>query len=101
MANKILIKCDDMIKLLGLNDLSSEKKEELVQEMSEIVSDRVLLKVVDKISKDEAIELNKMFEKNDMDGVSNLLDSRIPDFANILQDELNIFKEELVNNLGV
>lgn len=101
MENKILIKCDDVIKALGLESLAPEKQEELVQEMSEIISDRVLLKVVNKITKEEAIELNNMFEKNDAEGISKLLDSRIPNFAGLLQEELNVFKNELVNNLGV
>ena len=96
MSNQILIKCEDMIKVLGLGGLSKEKQYEIIEEMSEIISDRVLLKVMDKISKDDAIKVNKMIESNDLSGVDEFLDSKVPDFSNILQEELNIFKEEMI-----
>jgi len=85
-----------MIKVLGLGGLSKEKQYEIIEEMSEIISDRVLLKVMDKISKDDAIKVNKMIESNDLSGVDEFLDSKVPDFSNILQEELNIFKEEMI-----
>jgi hypothetical protein len=100
MEKTVTIKCKDMIEALGLNSLSLEEKDGLISQMSEIVSNKIILKVIGRISGTEANELNGYLNNGNMDKVSNFLNEKVPDFSNIMQTELNIFQEEMIKRFG-
>jgi len=100
MEKTVTIKCKDMIAVLGLNNLSLEEKDGLISQMSEIVSNKIILKVIGKISGAEANELNGYLDNGSMDKVSNFLNEKVPNFSNIMQTELSIFQEEMIKRFG-
>jgi hypothetical protein len=96
MEKIVTIKCRDMIEALDLNGLSSEDKDNLIGQMSDIVCNRIVLQVMEKISEKEADELSNYLEDGDMDKVDKFLNEKVSDFSNIIQIELNNFQEELL-----
>lgn len=101
MEKTVTIKCRDIIEALGLNNLSPEEKDNLISQMSDIVSNKIILKVINKISGEEANELNNYLEEGDMNKVDNFLNEKVPDFSDIIQSELNIFQGEMLKRVGV
>ena len=97
---KITIQGKDLIKELGLENLSVDEQEKLVSDMSEVVYKRVLLRVVEKLSDEEATELNNLFEKGNMEKIDQYLRDRVPDFASILRKEIEKYQEEMIKNIG-
>ncbi len=97
---KITIQGKDLIKELGLENLSVDEQEKLVSDMSEVVYERVLLRVVEKLSDEEATELNNLFEKGNMEKIDQYLRDRVPDFASILKKEIEKYQEEMIKNIG-
>jgi len=97
---KITIQGKDLIKELGLENLSVDEQEKLVSDMSEVVYERVLLRVVEKLSDEEATELNNLFEKGNMEKIDQYLRDRVPDFASILRKEIEKYQEEMIKNIG-
>jgi hypothetical protein len=96
----VTIKCRDIIEELGLNNLSSEKKDELISQMSNIVSDKIILKVIERINEDEVIELNSYLDSGKMDKVDSFLNNKVSDFSNIIQAEINNFQEEMLKKIS-
>jgi hypothetical protein len=101
MEEMVTIKCKDMIEALGLNSLSSEEKDNLVSQMSEIISNKIILKVMEKISENDASELSGYLESGNMEKVNNFLNEKVPNFSDIMQTELNIFQEEMLKKVRV
>ncbi len=97
---KITIQGKDLIKELGLENLSVDEQEKLVSDMSEVVYERVLLRVVEELSDEEATELNNLFEKGNMEKIDQYLRDRVPDFASILKKEIEKYQEEMIKNIG-
>jgi hypothetical protein len=100
MEKTVTIKCRDMIEALGLNNLPAEEKDSLVSQMSDIVSSKIILKVMETINGEEANELNGYLESGLMGKVDSFLNEKVPNFSNIIQTELNNLQEEMLKKIG-
>ncbi|MFA5207854.1 MAG: hypothetical protein WC938_02745 [Candidatus Paceibacterota bacterium] len=100
MEKTVTIKCRDMIEALGLNNLPLEEKDSLVSQMSDIVSSKIILKVMETISGEEANELNGYLESGLMGKVDSFLNQKVPNFSSIIQTELNNLQEEMLKKIG-
>ena len=92
----ITIQGKDLIKELGLENLPVERQEKLVEEMSDVVYGRILLRIVDELSEEEAEELNNLFDKGGMEKVDEYLRDKVPDFVSILEEEIKSFGDGMI-----
>lgn len=97
--NKQTIQAKDIIKELGLEALSIEKQAELVERMSKLIYKRILLRILDKLSEEETMKLNKLLKKRNYEKVDEYIRDKVPDFASILKEEIENFQEEMVKRV--
>jgi len=100
MEKEIIIKCENVIEELGLEMLSEEKKEELLQKMTDLVCNRIMLKLVSRISDDEIDKANEIMSGDNEEEKAKLLEDKMPDFVHLLEEEIKIAKEEILNNIN-
>lgn len=93
---KISIHCKDLIKELNLDYLSLEKQEEIINEMSDVVYDRILLRVLEKITEEDAINLTKLIDEGKEFEATDVLFKKVSDFDNILRREILGFQHEII-----
>jgi hypothetical protein len=98
MEKEITIKCENVIKELGLEILSDEEKAKIIQEMTDLVCDKIMLKLVDRISDDEIDEANEIMSGENEDEKIKLLEDKMPDFSQLLEEEIKMIKENIVDN---
>lgn len=100
MEKTVTIKCRDMIETLGLNSLSLDDKEDMIEKMSDIVSSRIILRVLERVNEAEAKEINGYVEAGDMDKLNVFLGSKVPDFSGIIQSEIDTLQEDMLKRVG-
>ncbi len=87
----------NIITELNLEDLDNEKKIALIDKLAKLAERRVLLRILKGLTEEDIIEYEKI--ANNEDSKIKYLEQRIPDFINILQDEVVEVKKELLNEL--
>ena len=92
----ITIQGIDLIKELGLENLPIERQEKLIEEMSNVVYGRIVLRIVDELSEKEAEELNNLFDKGGMEKVDEYLRDKVPNFVSILEEEIKSFGDGMI-----
>ena len=86
---------------LELLPLPEEKKVALLNKMVELVQKRLLLRIVDSLSEEDAAELEKIAE-DDKDRLFQFLQKRIPeDIEAMVQEEVNRVRQELKELVSV
>ena len=93
---------NDLIKELGLENLSEEKKMEIILSAGRVIQQNIILRVLDelKTEKDKKEFDNFLKEKqDDQDAILKFLQSKIPNLDEIINEEINKFKESSINLL--
>jgi hypothetical protein len=88
---------ENIIELLGLQALPYEKKTRLLEQMSNLIQQRIMLRIMDQLKdedKDKMAEIEKDFEK-----IANFLAEKVPNLEDIIKDEVLKVKKELYENL--
>ena len=99
MEKTVTIKCRDMIEALGLGNLSTEEKDKLISDMSDVATGKIILRVIGRLSEEDANALNQYVEKGSMEAIDKLLNEKVPDFAEIVQEEINKLQEEMLKKV--
>jgi len=86
---------ETLIKKLGLENLSEEEKLKVLEETSDIVFDRVLIRLMNELSEEEANEFNNLLENEKEDEVAKVLYAKFPNINDIFDEEIEKVKEEL------
>lgn len=98
-TNQQTIQFKDIIKELGLENLTVEKQTELIDRMSETVYKRILLRLVDRLTDEEAKEINHLLDKEDFEKADEYIRDKAPDFVEILKQEVEKFQEQMIEPL--
>lgn len=100
MLNQALLQ-EDIFQLIGLQNMSEDKKLEMLQKLSDIVLKEVCLRVMEELkNKDEdAKKKGEDVFKNGSDEDKMKFIMSNMDFVKILQEELVRVKEDLVRDL--
>jgi len=99
MEKEIVTKCESAIKELGLDILPEEEKVEIIQRMTNLVCDRVMLKLISRISDEEIEEANDIMSGTDEKKQAEFLAIKMPDFLSVVEEEVNNAKKEINNNI--
>ncbi len=93
---KIAIQCKDIIKELNLDYLSIEEQEEMVTEMSEVVYEKIILRIIERLSEDDVKSLNNILDEERYDAAGFFLSERVSDIEKIIEEEIKYFQEEII-----
>ena len=88
----------DFIKELGIDKLSKEKKEQVLMQMGEIIQQRTLLKLAEKMTDKEKETFNKILEENreNPEKITEYLQTNFPDLNKIVIEEIGKYKQEIM-----
>ncbi len=88
----------DVIKEWGLQNLSSEKQEEMVERIGRIMYQAILVRSLDILSEKEQDDFDALLDKDDTtpQTVLSFLESKIPTFQELLKEEKNNLKRDLL-----
>lgn len=89
----------NIISELNLEMLDDEKKVALLDKMSEVIQKRLTLRVLEKLSDSDQDEFEKIMDK-EPDKVSDFLQTKIPEFTEIIQEEIVKLKSEMIEKFG-
>jgi hypothetical protein len=87
----------NIINLLGIEALPDDKKVEFIGKISDLIFRRVIIKVLDRLEDEDQERLMEYIESNDADNTTRLISQKIPDFEDMLTNEVVKIKEELYN----
>lgn len=102
MTNQI---SQNFLEELGLNNLTEDKKVQLLDDMGRMINQNIIMRVVDAMSEDDKNEFDKVIGENmeNPEAILNFLKSKVPNFDMIVSEEIEKFKKESVEfmqNIG-
>lgn len=97
MTNDILRK--NILIELGLQDLSQDRKLDLLGKMSDLIQKRVLLRAIKSLSVEEKQEFDRLLGANNPSELYRFLISKVPNIDQITDEEVISFKEEVIEQV--
>ncbi len=96
--NEELLKAD-VFKLIGLEDIAQDKKEELAQKMADVIQTKVALRVDNQLSEKDQKAFDKLLADDPSEEeVGKFLNEKVENFSEILEEEIIHFKETLMED---
>ena len=87
---------ENIIKLLGLENLPEDQKQKLLNQMSGVVQSRITRRLDAVLSDEQKNQFNKLTESGANDEqIGDFLKKSVPDFDDIATKEIIKFKEEM------
>jgi len=90
----------NIIKELGLEELSKEDQDEIVTSMSESVLKRIAVNVLEKLSDADRGEFEKLQETASPEQIDDFLKSKIENYEQIVNDTVIEFKNEMKESIN-
>ncbi len=91
---------NDLISLLGLQNLPPEEQEALVAKMSDVVMERVTLRILDALSPDDKKVFDELIAKNTApENVEKFLQEKVKNLEEIRTAEILRFKQDLTDDV--
>ncbi|MCK4355295.1 hypothetical protein KAW43_03075 [Candidatus Parcubacteria bacterium] len=100
-TNQQTIQFRDLFKELGMESLPIEKQAGIIEKVSRIVYKKILLRIMDKLSDEDAIEIDALLEKKDYEKVDEYIRDKTPDFITILKEEIEKVRTEVIGRMRV
>lgn len=99
--NKKILEAN-IIEMLGLESLSEERKIQMVEMMTNLVQKRLMIRILEQLSEEEKDEFEKILGDKDVDlKTVEFIKKRIPNFDEIIKEEIIKVKKELIEKFGV
>jgi hypothetical protein len=89
---------DNIIALLGLEDLPIENRAQLVDELTQILEVRVLSAAYDTLSEEQAQHLDTLLNDNNPEVVTQFVQENVPTLSEIFATQVENLKAELVQH---
>ncbi|PKL72171.1 hypothetical protein CVV26_02775 [Candidatus Kuenenbacteria bacterium HGW-Kuenenbacteria-1] len=88
----------NLIKVLGLENLPEEQKLSLIEKMTDVIQKRLLIRITEELKDEDKDEFIKMSEEKNQMALVGFLQAKIPNLNKIIMEEMTKFKQELVEN---
>jgi hypothetical protein len=85
----------DIFALIGLDKLSSDKKNKMMDDMMRTVENRIIARILDVLDKDEEEQFEKAIDEGG-DAVKNFLKRKGLDLVNVSAQEAIAYKAEMM-----
>jgi hypothetical protein len=96
MTNEPFDLSTNIIARLGLQNLSEEKRLELLEHMAQLVEKRVILRLMEAMSEEDAAAAEKLADQPEE--LLKFLASRVPDVSSVIAEETAALQNELILN---
>ncbi|NOY35607.1 MAG: hypothetical protein GXP44_01655 [bacterium] len=91
---------ENIIKELGLEELSEEGQMEMVTKMTESVLKRIAINALEKLSDEEREEFEKLQENASPEEIDAFLRSKIGDYEQMIKETVVEFKNEIKESIS-
>ena len=89
----------NLISALGLDSLPQEKKDELLIKISEVVQQRIILRVLSELSEEDRQAFDGVLSANDDEKSLAFLQEKIPNFEAVVKHEIEKFRNEAMTKM--
>lgn len=86
---------ETLIQKLKLENLSNGEKLEIIDKAADVVLDKVLLRIMNELTDEEAKEMNELFESGEEEKIAQVLYKKFPNINDIFDEEIEKTKEDL------
>lgn len=91
---------ESIINILGIQSLPDERKVEIVEQATDLVQKRLLVRVMTALDEAKRVEFESVMEAGDQAKMSEFVSANVPEFSSWMAEEVNRIKEELGNLAG-
>lgn len=93
----------NIIKELGLENLSDDEKLDILSRLSTLVQKRVMVRILDTLSDEQKDEMGELLEKQseNADALTDWLSGKVENLPGIVEQETNNVKTELLDEVKV
>ena len=85
----------NLIKALGIESLSDEKKAVILERATILVEQRLMLRLMEHLSLEKQEELAQVLAENSKDKLNEFIVDAAPNFLDWVEEETNQLKDEL------
>lgn len=85
----------DLAQELNLNNFTKEEKNELLAQFADSLLKRLMLRVYDKLTKEEQEEFDNLASAGDVKKINQFLEDKIPDLDEVRDEEVKSLLEEM------
>ena len=92
----------NIIDELGISDLPVDAQDRIISQFTENLVKSIALAIMERLPEDKRGEFEKLSEAGEQEKINQFLTAQIPDYQNLVQNEVNSAKEEfkkMVNEL--
>lgn len=87
----------NIINILGIESLPDERKAALVDQMTNLVQKRMLLRILDSLDEVKRSEFEKLLDQNDQAKLNEFIKDKVPQMADWLMEEVLKIKQEMAD----
>ncbi|HAQ05918.1 TPA: hypothetical protein DCP13_03970 [Candidatus Azambacteria bacterium] len=84
----------NIIDELGISDLPVEVQDRILSQFTENLVKSIALAIMERLPEDKREEFEKLSEAGEQEKINQFLTAQIPDYQNLVQNEVNSAKEE-------
>ncbi len=85
----------NIINILGIQNLADEKKLQVIEKVTKLVQNRLVLRIFESLDALRQREFSEILEKDDQDSLAEFLDRFAPNLIELLNEETSKVKLEL------
>ena len=87
----------DLVKELGIENFSEDQKNELLMQFTDSLLKRLIVRVYEKLNKDDQDEFDKLSKEGSVEKINKFLSEKVPDLRELREEEMNSLLEEMKN----
>jgi hypothetical protein len=88
---------ENIIKILGIESLPDDQKLQLLDQMGQLIEQRLLLRLYKELPEPKRNDFNQLLAANDPQKVEEFIHANVPEFTAWVDEEANALKDELSN----
>jgi hypothetical protein len=89
---------ENIIKILGIESLPEERKVQIVNQATELVLKRLMIRMLETLDEVKQKEFATVLEKGEQQGIAGFIQTNVPNFPQWMSEELQKIKEDLKAN---
>lgn len=86
---------DNLLRELGLGELPPEEKNKMLAHIYETLELRVGMRLAEKMTDAQLDEFEAFIDRNDEEGALHWLETNLPNYKDVVADELDKLKQEI------
>lgn len=86
---------ENLIRILGIENLPDEHKVEILENSALMVQQRLLLRILKGLSPEKLEEFGRVMDEGNNEALDNFISTNVPEYLNWVDEEVSSLKDEL------